>query len=67
MALLNLKIEFRDAGSEIYDKYTVGEWIETNIVPYERKLVSQWMAREKLLSKVDWPRRPFNLQVSEYP
>lgn len=61
MELINLKAEFRRAGSEIYDKYTIGEWIELNIEPYEKRLVNQWMAREKLLSQFDWPRRPLNL------
>lgn len=60
MDLMNLKTEFRRAGSEIYDKYTIAEWIEAHIEPYEKRIVNQWMAREKLLMRVDWPRRPVN-------
>ena len=58
---MNLKTEFRRAGSEIYDQYTIEEWVEANLLPYEKRLVDQWVAREKLLSRVDWPRRPLNL------
>lgn len=61
MELMNLKAEFRSAADEVYDQYTIEEWIEAYIYPYEKRLVNQWMAREKLLLRMDWPRRPFNL------
>lgn len=61
MELMNLKTEFRNAADEVYDQYTIEEWIEAYIHPYEKRLVNQWMAREKLLLRMDWPRRPFNL------
>ncbi|KAK3912819.1 Hexosaminidase D [Frankliniella fusca] len=61
MELTNLKTEFRHASADIYDKYTIEEWIETNMQPYEKRLDNLWVAREKLLMRADWPRRPLNM------
>ncbi|KAG5886069.1 hypothetical protein JTB14_018928 [Gonioctena quinquepunctata] len=46
------------AMSEVYDKYTVEEWKETYIRPIERKISKLYGARQSLLKKEKWPRRP---------
>lgn len=55
------------AMSDIYDSATVTEWIDTFIKPLNIKLNKLWEAKEKLLSKDDWPRRPFTSQFDQKP
>lgn len=43
---------------EIYDNYTITEWKETYIKPFETKVNAMWEARRNILSKDSWPRRP---------
>lgn len=43
---------------EVYDNYTVVEWRETVVKPFEEKVNAIWKARQALLGKDHWPRRP---------
>lgn len=44
--------------SEVYDKYTVAEWIEINIKPLTVKLEQYVASMKMLLLSSVWPRRP---------
>lgn len=44
--------------AEIYDNYTVSEWKETYVKPFEKQILYYYHAKEKLLSKTVWPKRP---------
>lgn len=46
---------------EVYDNYTINEWFDTYIRPFEKQVQSLCEAKEKLLSKETWPRRPLTL------
>lgn len=56
--LLYIEKEIRSSMEDIYDNYTIQEWVETNITPLSDKLIQLWMAKEKILEKDVWPRRP---------
>lgn len=43
---------------EIYDNYTIAEWKEIYLRPFERELYGMIEARDKILEKTVWPRRP---------
>ncbi|KAK0095343.1 hypothetical protein PV326_008623 [Microctonus aethiopoides] len=60
MELIYIEKEMRTAMNGIYDDYTLTEWIETFVVPLNDKVNQLWEAKEKILSKNSWPRRPFN-------
>ncbi|XP_057654809.1 hexosaminidase D-like isoform X2 [Diorhabda carinulata] len=45
--------------SDIYDEFTVNEWIETYVKPLDRQVNNLWDAKMKLSSKKNWDRRPF--------
>lgn len=51
------------AMAEVYDNYTIDEWCDTYIKPFEKQMYKLWESKEKLLSKEYWPRRPL---VSSY-
>lgn len=44
--------------SEVYDQYTVDEWKDTYITPFKQKVESLWQARQNILARDSWPRRP---------
>lgn len=58
MEIMYIEKEMRSALEEIYDNYTVQEWVETYITPMNEKFVQLWEAKEKILEKNVWPRRP---------
>lgn len=47
-----------DALDEVFDKYTVAEWIEQNIYPAILKLEELQRAAQNLQNVRTWPRRP---------
>ncbi|GFT14208.1 hexosaminidase D [Nephila pilipes] len=48
----------RDALREVYDEYTVAEWIEQNIYPSIVKLEKLWKEATNLKRPKVWPKRP---------
>lgn len=50
--------EIKQTMIEIYDNYTVSEWRETFVAPLEKQILYYVNAKEKLLLKKTWPRRP---------
>lgn len=59
--LNEMKVDLRIAMEGIYDNYTIDEWDGTYMQPFVAKVEKLWLAKEKLLSKDYWPRRPFAL------
>lgn len=55
--------EIRTAMENIYDNYTIQEWIETYIAPMNEKFTELWEAKEKILEKNVWPRRPLTKSI----
>ncbi|XP_053993531.1 hexosaminidase D-like [Hylaeus volcanicus] len=58
MELMYIEKDMRSAMEEIYDNYTIQEWLETYIAPLNEKFTQLWEAKEKILEKMVWPRRP---------
>ena len=58
MEILYIEKEMREAMEGIYDRYTVDEWLETFVGPLNEKVTRLWEAKEKILDKYEWPRRP---------
>lgn len=56
----NLIRQARDALREVYDEYTVAEWIEQKIYPLLRKLDLLRQTAESLKKASVWPARPLN-------
>ena len=50
---------FQQSLSEIYDDYTVAEWIEQKIYPLYKDLNDFKVRAESLKRRNTWPRRPF--------
>ena len=50
---------FQQSLSEIYDDYTVAEWIEQKIYPLHKDLNDFKVRAESLKRRNTWPRRPF--------
>lgn len=59
--LLYIERDLRSAMSSVYDKYTAEEWVQTNLRPTGELLQKLADARERILSKEDWPRRPLDI------
>lgn len=59
MKLVQIEENLRTSMAVIYDDYTVNEWCDTFIKPFHKNIESLWAAKEKLLLKSHWPRRPF--------
>lgn len=57
--LIEVKNLLESALSEIYDEFTVEEWIETHVKPLEKQVNTLWDAKVRLMSKNSWDRRPF--------
>lgn len=51
----------KDALKEVYDEYTVGEWIEQNIYPYLLKMEKVMKDGVEMKKARIWPRRPLPL------
>ncbi|XP_032682535.1 hexosaminidase D-like isoform X1 [Odontomachus brunneus] len=58
MEIMYIEKDMRTAMEDIYDNYTIQEWLETYTAPLNEKLSQLWEAKEKLLEKNTWPRRP---------
>lgn len=58
--LAALEVDLTLALSEVYDNYTVVEWKETYIEPFEKSVQSMWDARKRILKQDTWPRRPLS-------
>lgn len=58
-AVTALMKQAKQALSEVYDEYTVAEWIEQKIYPLYKDMEDLKIKAEKLRSKSLWPRRPF--------
>lgn len=56
--LIHVEEDMATALMEVYDNYTVSEWIETYIKPFKTKIVYYYEAKQKLISRDSWPRRP---------
>lgn len=56
--ITSLVREAEDALSQVYNKYTVAEWIEQNIYPYILKLEKVKENAENLRKARVWPVRP---------
>ena len=56
--LTSLVREAEDALKEVFDKYTVSEWIEQNIYPYILKMEKIMKAANDLKKARIWPKRP---------
>lgn len=50
--------DVQKAMSDVYEPSVYDEWMATHIRPLEVKLSVWWEAKEKLLARDDWPRRP---------
>lgn len=48
----------KEALREVYDEYTVAEWIEQNIYPYILKMEKLWHDSNNLKKAKVWPKRP---------
>lgn len=57
-SLTSLVREAEDALKEVFDKYTVAEWIEQNIYPYLLKMEKVMKDGIELKKARTWPRRP---------
>lgn len=56
--LRQIGLDMTMAMTEVYDNYTIDEWHDTYIKYFEKQVNSLCEAKEKLLSKEYWPRRP---------
>lgn len=56
--IMYIEKEIRSAMENIYDNYTIEEWLETYVSPLNEKFNELWEAKEKILEKNVWPRRP---------
>lgn len=56
--IVSIEKDMRTAMEDIYDIYTIQEWIETFITPLHEKITKLWDVKEKLLERDAWPRRP---------
>lgn len=50
--------DLKAAMQDVYDVHTIEEWRETYIKPFSERIERLWKAREAVLSKDSWPRRP---------
>ncbi|XP_012261383.2 hexosaminidase D-like [Athalia rosae] len=58
MEILYIENEMRTAMEGIFDNYTIDEWIETHTDPLSEKITKLWEAKERILERDNWPRRP---------
>ncbi|XP_065349137.1 hexosaminidase D-like [Cloeon dipterum] len=59
--LLYIERDIRSSMASVYDKYTAEEWVKSYIRPIGENLQQVYDARERILSKEDWPRRPLDI------
>ncbi|XP_008211560.1 hexosaminidase D [Nasonia vitripennis] len=58
MEIIYIEKEMKSAMEGIYTNYTVQEWLETYLYPLNDKVMALWDAKEKILERDSWPRRP---------
>lgn len=58
MEITYIEKEIKSAMDVIYTNDTIQEWLETYVNPLNEKLTALWDAKEKILEKDSWPRRP---------
>lgn len=58
MEIMYIEKDMRTAMEDIYDNYTVQEWLDTYVAPLNEKLNQLWEVKEKLIERNTWPRRP---------
>lgn len=56
--IMYIEKEMYFAMEDIYDNYTVQEWLETYVTPLREKIMQLYEAEEKILEKNTWPKRP---------
>lgn len=65
MHLEQIEADLINHMNKMYDNYTITEWCETYIRPLNKQIERLWTAKEKLLSKEDWPKRPLTSENKE--
>ncbi|XP_011310014.1 hexosaminidase D-like [Fopius arisanus] len=63
MELVYIEGEMKRAMEGVYDEFTFTEWIETFVVPLNEKVTRLWEAKERLLERSSWPRRPLKSEL----
>ncbi|KAG7201210.1 hypothetical protein KM043_003997 [Ampulex compressa] len=58
--IMCIERDMRTAMEDIYDNYTIQEWLETYALPLNEKFTELWEAKERILEKNAWPRRPLS-------
>ncbi|XP_058808001.1 hexosaminidase D-like isoform X2 [Phymastichus coffea] len=58
MEINYIEKEMKSAMEGIYNNYTIQEWLETYVYPLNDKINALWDAKEKILDRESWPRRP---------
>ena len=56
--VLSMVQTIQESLSEIFDKYTIAEWIEQKLYPTVLRLEELQKASQHLKSQHTWPRRP---------
>ncbi|XP_014613036.1 PREDICTED: hexosaminidase D-like [Polistes canadensis] len=56
--IMYIEKDFRTAMEDIYDNYTIQEWIETYVTPINEEITQLHEAEEQILEKNSWQRRP---------
>ncbi|XP_050303355.1 hexosaminidase D-like isoform X2 [Anthonomus grandis grandis] len=56
----DLKTKLSESLLEVYDHYTVEEWLDTYVAPLANQIDSLWDTNVKILQRKSWPRRPLN-------
>ncbi|XP_042204044.1 hexosaminidase D-like [Homarus americanus] len=60
-----LMTDAETALSDVYDEYTVKEWISFNVKPTHNKLQKMYVSSTKLQEKTHWPRRPLDAELTK--
>lgn len=56
--LNSINNDLNKAMQVVYDEYTIEEWRETYLLPFIKRVEQLWNAKEVVLAKDSWPRRP---------
>ncbi|XP_046409312.1 hexosaminidase D [Neodiprion pinetum] len=56
--IIYIETDMRKAMEDIYDNYTIDEWIETYVEPLNEKLTKLLALKNRILERDSWPRRP---------
>lgn len=58
---LGMARQAKEAMSEVFDEYTVGEWVEQKVYPYVQRLEQVAADAEAMRRRMVWPVRPLPL------